>query len=102
MNWRLVFRPEVEQDVTQAAAWYEARQSGLGGEFVEEVIRVWDWLATDPLLNARHDPAKNVRWRFTDRFPYRVLYEAFEVERTVVVVAVLHAARHDRHWRKRL
>ena len=30
MNWRVEFRPEVEQDVAEAAAWYDARQPGLG------------------------------------------------------------------------
>lgn len=39
MNWRVEFRPEVEQDVANGATWYEARQPGLGAEFVEEVIR---------------------------------------------------------------
>ena len=49
MNWRVVIRPEVEQDVVEAAIWYESRQPGLGVEFVEEVIRVWDALAENPL-----------------------------------------------------
>ena len=30
MKWRVEFRPEVEQDVAEAAAWYEARQPGWG------------------------------------------------------------------------
>jgi hypothetical protein len=42
MNWRLEFAPEVEKDVAEAANWYETRQSGLGAQFVEEIIRVWD------------------------------------------------------------
>ena len=41
MSWRLEFAPEVEKDVSEAANWYETRQSGLGVQFVEEVIRVW-------------------------------------------------------------
>jgi hypothetical protein len=45
MKWRVEFRPEVEADVAEAAAWYEARQTGLGAEFVEEIIRVWDALS---------------------------------------------------------
>ncbi len=102
MNWRIEFRPEVEQDMAEAAAWYEARQPGLGAEFVEEIIRVWDALAENPLLNCRHHPTKHIRWRYPDRFPYRVIYEVLEAERTVVVAAVLHAARHDRHWRRRV
>ena len=102
MNWRVEFRPEVEQDMAEAAAWYESRQPGLGREFVEEIIRVWDALAENPLLNCRRHPTKNIRWRYPDRFPYRVIYEVLDAEQTVVVAAVLHAVRHDRHWRQRL
>jgi plasmid stabilization system protein ParE len=102
MNWRVEFRPEVESDVAEAAAWYEARQTGLGAEFVEEIIGVWEALAENPLLHCRRHPTKNIRWRYPDRFPYRVIYEVVESERTVIVAAVLHAARHDRHWRERL
>jgi hypothetical protein len=78
MNWRVVIRPEFEQDVAEAAIWYESRQTGLGVEFVEEVIRVWDALAENPLLNSRRHPRKNIRWRYPDRFPYRVIYEVDE------------------------
>ena len=101
MNWRVEFRPEVEQDVAEAAAWYESRQPGLGLEFVEEIIRVWDALAENPLLNCRRHPTKQIRWRYPDRFPYRVIYDLHDAERTVLVAAVLHAARHYRVWRRR-
>jgi len=40
MGWELQFRPEVEQDVFEAASRYENRQPGLGLEFVEEITRV--------------------------------------------------------------
>ncbi len=102
MSWRVVIRPEVEQDITDAANWYESRQPGLGTSFVEEIIRVWDALAENPLLNARKHPRKNIRWRYPDRFPYRIIYEVDESRQTVVVAAVLHAARHDRHWQRRV
>ena len=102
MSWRVVIRPEVEQDVAEAAAWYESRQAGLGVEFVEEIIRVCDVLTENPLLNSRRHPHKNIRWRYPDRFPYRVIYEVDEPGQTVIVAAVLHAARHDRHWQSRV
>ncbi len=102
MNWRVEFRPEVEQDMAEAAAWYEARQPELGAEFVEEVIRVWDALSDNPLLHCRQHPTKNIRWRYPERFPYRVIYEVVESERTVIVAAVLHAARHAREWQRRI
>jgi toxin ParE1/3/4 len=102
MSWRVVIRPEVEQDVTEAAAWYDAQQAGLGEEFREEVIQVFDTLAVNPLLYSRRHPRKDIRWRYPDRFPYRVVYEVREAEQVVVVAAVLHAARHDRHWQRRV
>ncbi len=88
--------------MADAAAWYESRQAGLGAAFVEEVIRVWDGLEENPLLNSRRHSAKNVRWRYPERFPYRIIYEVNRADRIVVVAAVLHAARHDRHWRRRI
>ncbi len=94
-------RPEVEQDVAEAVLWYEAQQSGLGVEFVEEIARVWDSLEENPFLNARRHADKNIRWRYPQRFPYRIIYEIMEAERVVVIAAILHAAKHDRHWRRR-
>jgi plasmid stabilization system protein ParE len=35
-------------------------------------------------------------------FPYRVIYEVDEAGQTVIVAAVLHAARHDQHWQSRV
>lgn len=102
MKWRVEFRPEVEQDMAEAAAWYEARQPGLGVDFVEEIIRVWDALSENPLLNSRRHSVKHIRWRYPARFPYRVIYEARESDRIVVVAAVLHAARHERWWQARV
>lgn len=59
-------------------------------------------LGGKPLLNCRRHHTKNIRWRYSDRFPYRVIYEVNETDQTVKVAAVLHAARHDQHWKKRV
>ena len=98
MTWRVGFRPEVERDMAEASAWYESQQSGLGAKFTEEIIQVWNELAVNPLLLCKRHPTKNIRWRYPEHFPYRVIYEVMEESRTVVVAAILHAARHERHW----
>ena len=102
MNWQVVSRPDAENDVVEIAAWYEERGQGLGDRFVEEFLAVLDELTINPFLVCRRHPSKNIRWRYPKSFPYRVIYEVVEQEATVVVAAVLHAARHDREWKKRV
>ena len=53
MSWLIEFRPEVEGDVEEAARWYERREPGLGGEFVEEVIQVWGRILKHPFIGSR-------------------------------------------------
>jgi len=102
MSWKLVSPLDVETDIADAAAWYESHERRLGAQFVSEVRNVWRSLADNPFLNSRKHPSKPIHWRRTERFPYRVVYEVFEAEKTVLIIAVLHSARHDRQWRKRI
>jgi toxin ParE1/3/4 len=101
MNWTVVARPQAKNDVLEAAGWYDGQRGGLGDEFIEEILAVFDALAVNPLQYCRRHPIKNIRWRYPKRFPYRVIYEVIEEERLVVIAAVIHAARHDRVWRQR-
>jgi toxin ParE1/3/4 len=102
MKWRVELRPEVEQDVAEAAAWYDSKQSGLGQEFVREIIHVWDGLEENPFLASRRHPVKNIRWRYPDRFPYRVIYEVVEGQKSVLIAAVIHAARSEHTLKSRI
>lgn len=54
----------------------------------------------NPQLHHRLRQQPEIRRVLARRFPYRIFF----IVRTdaVVVFAVLHAARHDRHWRQRL
>jgi toxin ParE1/3/4 len=102
MNWQVVARPQAENDVSETADWYDSQRPGLGVEFIEEVLTVFDALEINPLLNCRQHPTKNIRWRYPKRFPYRVIYEVVEEDRLVIVAAVIHAVRDDRVWRSRV
>lgn len=44
MNWKVVARPQAEDDVVQSANWYDTQRDGLGDEFVEELRAVFDAL----------------------------------------------------------
>src|SRR6185369_13623033 len=84
MRWKVVVRPEAKDDILQAADWYDQQRAGLGDEFVEEVIALFDALTFDPIYQSRPH-AKDVRWRHPRRFPYRVVYEILQDERVVIV-----------------
>jgi toxin ParE1/3/4 len=102
MSWKIETRPELEDELVEAAAWYEKLQAGLGDDFLDAVQKVRLSFADNPYLNSRRLRLEPVHWRLTKRFPYRVVYEVFETQKLVVIISVLHAARHDNAWRKRL
>jgi plasmid stabilization system protein ParE len=100
VSYRLDIRPEALEDVAEAAAWYEERQSGLGERFTREVIAAIDGLVPNPMLHRLRHRRLGARWCFPANFPYRVVYR-FKDD-VIVVVAVIHAARHDWRWKERL
>jgi plasmid stabilization system protein ParE len=102
MSWLLEFRPEVAQDVAEAAKWYESRETDLGGEFVEELIQVWERILENPFIGSRRHSKMDIRWRYPERFPYRVVYKVDEVNQFILVIAVIHAARQEKGWQARV
>jgi len=99
MNRRLIIRPEAEADLTDAAAWYDSREQGLGLELLSEVYSAIARALKNPesFTRVRQDPP--VRRVLTRRFPYRVFF--IVRPDAIIVFALLHAARHDRVWKYR-
>jgi plasmid stabilization system protein ParE len=102
VNWKVVVLPEFYSDLEEAADWYEHKLEGLGARFAGKVLDVWADLAVNPLLNSKKLPRRNIRWRYPDKFPYKVVYCVEEETKTVVVIALLHAARHAEILLKRI
>lgn len=50
MSWRLDFRPEVADDVVEAAAWYESREEQLGEDFIDDIFQTWQAIADFPMI----------------------------------------------------
>lgn len=94
MGLRLVFRRRVEQDLVTAHDWYEEQCAGLGEEFLAAVDASLDVVANFPAASA---PVHGDTWRImVSRFPYAV-FDRIEPKQ-VVVLAILHSARHPRTW----
>ena len=92
------FLPEAEEEMNEAARFYERRREGLGLEFLNEVQRT----ITSILTHSESGPAvsPNIRRRIIRRFPFGVLYAIHE-ER-IVVVAVAHLKRRPGYWKERI
>ena len=99
MKYQLLVRPAVEGDIAEAEAWYERQRSGLGSEFTQTIREAIPTLLVNPLIYRVRHERLGVRWFYPPRFPYRIVYRIRGD--AIVVLGVVHAARHDRVWRER-
>ena len=97
---RLVIRAEAESDITEAALWYAGHAQGMGDAFLSEVHAAIQRVVENPLAYRRLRRRPEVRRVLTARFPYRVFYVLRPD--AIVVIRVLHGARHPGEWTKSL
>jgi plasmid stabilization system protein ParE len=97
MTPQLRVRPEAEQDIEEAADWYEQQRSGLGNDFLDEVMRTFSKISAQPALYPTLH--RDTHRALTLRFPFGVFYRVQDSK--VVVIAVLHGSRSPRRWKQR-
>jgi toxin ParE1/3/4 len=95
---RLIYHPDAETELIEAAQFYEGRVSTLGAQFLD---------AVDQSVRAIIDAPE--RWRIIDadvrrylmpRFPYAIYYRV--TAEHIRVLAFKHHRRHPDYWRYRL
>lgn len=92
------FLEEAEQELAEAALWYEARDAGLGRRLRHEVAHVIGRIAEDPLLwREREGGYRRVNCPV---FPYFVAY--IIRGQKIIVVAVGHGHRKPGYWKTRI
>jgi len=93
----IVSHPEADEELEAAARWYEARQAGLGGGFLDDFEITLRRILENP-----------DRWRFIrgnnrklnfDRFPYAVIYSVENNQ--LYIKAVMHLHRRPFYWAHR-
>ena len=87
-----------ERDVSEAFAWYENRQSGLGFEFFRAVDARLHSIQRNPEMSGFVDPP--YRMASVRRFPYVILYTY--LDDAITIYAVFHTAQDPQKWRERL
>ena len=95
---RLIYHPDAETELIEAAQYYEHRVATLGVQFLD---------AADQAVSIILDAPE--RWRIIERdvrsylmprFPYAIYYRALSDQ--VRVLAFKHHSRHPDYWRYRV
>ena len=91
------FHPDAEDEMIQAAAYYETQQSQLGRRFLVSVQDSINRIVSNPRLYPVVD--LDVRRCLTKIFPFGVLFREFPGK--IVIMAVMHLHRDPDYWKNR-
>ncbi len=87
-----------EQEMLEAARYYEVQASGLGVDFLAKIDSAIQDISEQPELW----PVLrfHIRRRLVHRFPYGLLYRIDPEE--IVILAVMHLRLHPNYWINRI
>ena len=93
------FLSPAEDEMTEAALFYESRSVGLGNDFLDDVQRAVDRLCEYPYSGELVDT--NLRRTLLHRFPFNLIY-GIERQSIVIIAVATMAARAPGYWRSRV
>ncbi len=96
MKRRTFVRPEAQNDIREAARWYEDREAGLGLRFLYEVRASLERIEANPIHPIVEE---DLRRALLHKFPYSI-YFVNELD-GIAVIAVLHQHRRPGAWTSR-
>ena len=95
---RVVFLVPAEEEMTEAALFYESRAEGLGAKFLDHVERAVAAVTENP---EAYPPARGeIRKKRVSRFPFALLYRV-EAD-AITILAVMHMHRRPGYWEQRV
>lgn len=95
---RVVFLTPAEEEMLEAAEYYERQARGLGRGFLAEVQRTVASIVENPRIG--RVVRRPIRRRLLRRFPFGILYRIDPQE--IVIIAVMHLRRRPGYWADRV
>lgn len=92
------FLENAEQELVEAALWYESKEVGLGIRFRDEIAHVIERIVEDPLL--WREQSGGYRRVNCPVFPYYISF--FIRGSRIIIAAVAHGHRKPGYWKSRL
>jgi len=93
----VIFTPEADDDVAAAYGWYEAREHGLGEDFLRCVEAGVQVICRNPQIYPVAEG--EIRHALLRRFPFEIFYEVKPGE--IVINSVFHCSQNPQKWRER-
>ena len=91
------FHPQAENEMIEAAEYYESRQKDLGKRFLESVRSLINQIRINPKIFKKIDG--DIRCAQTAIFPYGIIYR--ERNACLEIIAVMHLKRKPGYWQTR-
>jgi len=98
MKYKVIVRPEAEDDLKEAFSWYEDNRTGLGHDFLMHVDAGINFIKRNPDVHPIE--YKGTKKHLIKRFPYKVIY--LVEEEKIVILAVIHGKRNPVLIKKRI
>ncbi len=98
MKKRVEYHPEAIREIHEAVKWYNARNDGLGTEFLIELKSAESLIAGEPEIWPFYEG--NTQRYLLKKFPFSVIY--LICKEKIQIVAITHCKRKPAYWRKRL
>jgi len=98
MKYKLVMKREAQEDILDAASWYEDKSTGLGKTYVLSFEKALSLILRNPFSFALI--YLKIRKANLNKFPYSLYYSVNQNE--ITVLAVLHQRRSSKVWKQRL
>ncbi|MCF8370410.1 MAG: type II toxin-antitoxin system RelE/ParE family toxin [Bacteroidales bacterium] len=96
MNYEVIVSESAKVDIRTNARWYNTQKRGLGKEFtwsIKECIRI---LQSQPrTYQVRY---KKIRFAIPDKFPYLILYDLNNQNRTIRIIGVIHSSQNPESY----
>ena len=96
MSFRIVFLPEVLNDIQEAIDWYNLKQIGLGRKFYIALKKHQSILKAKPLIfNIRYD---EIHCQKIGNYPFMFHYKVDLENKKIIVLALFHTSRDPKIW----
>jgi toxin ParE1/3/4 len=95
---RLIYHPDAETELIEAAQYYESRVASLGVQFLEDAGRAVAMILEAP--ERWRIIEEHVRSYLMTRFPYAIYYRDYPDR--LHILAFKHHSRHPDYWRYRI